>query len=345
MKSKQLSPHTLSLPFTPLHSLKKHLSLHSLSLPLTPFHSLKKHLSLHSLSLPFTPFHSLIFILLLLASCGGPQQQAPATDTVTDDYGRSVVVPSSPTRVVSLSPAVTEIMYALGASDLLVGRTDFCTFPPEATSLPSIGGISNLNIESILALRPDLVISGSMVGKKATDQMDQMGTPMVCVIEKPRFDALYDNIRAIGRLVGKEREADSLNQVLNRKLSTLNEVQPPTSDLQPPTCYYVVGFGPAGNFTAGGNTFINDIIRMAGGRNIAEDVSGWSYSLEALLKEDPDFILVRREDSAAFCSMKPYNTLRAVRQDHVIGLESGTMDLQVPRNIDAILYLRQRMNR
>ena len=321
MKPKQLSPHSLSLPFTPLHSLKKHF-----------------------------PLHSLIFILLLLASCGGPQQQAPATDTVTDDYGRSVVVPSSPTRVVSLSPAVTEIMYALGAGDLLVGRTDFCTYPPEASTLPSIGGISNLNIESILALRPDLVISGSMVGKKATDQMDQMGTPMVCVIEKPRFDALYDNIRAIGRLVGKEREADSLNvrlkALMNECLNTDTQTitQSSNQTIQP-TVYYVVGFGPAGNFTAGGNTFINDIIRMAGGRNIAEDVSGWSYSLEALLKEDPDFILVRREDSAAFCSMKPYNTLRAVRQSHVIGLESGTMDLQVPRNIDAILYLRQRMNR
>ena len=320
MKPKQLSPHSLSLPFTPFHSLKKHF-----------------------------PLHSLILILLLLASCGGPQQQAPATDTVTDDYGRSVVVPSSPTRVVSLSPAVTEIMYALGAGDLLVGRTDFCTYPPEASALPSIGGISNLNIESILALRPDLVISGSMVGKKATDQMDQMGTPMVCVIEKPRFDALYDNIRAIGRLVGKEREADSLNvrlkalmnECLNTDTQTITQSSNQTIH---PTVYYVVGFGPAGNFTAGGNTFINDIIRMAGGRNIAQDIDGWSYSLEALVGEDPDYIIVRREDSAAFCSMKPYNTLTAVKKGHVIGIESGTLDLQVPRNIDAVLYLRQRMN-
>ena len=146
--------------------------------------------------------------VLLFAACGGPQQQASTTDTVTDDYGRTVVIPAHPQRVVSLSPAVTEIMYALGADSLLVGRTDFCTYPDAALQIPSIGGISNLNIEKILSLNPDLVISGSMVGKKATDQMDQMGTPMVCVIEKPRFEALYDNIRAIGRLVGKEQEAD-----------------------------------------------------------------------------------------------------------------------------------------
>lgn len=294
-------------------------------------------------------------IVCLFAACGHSGKQTgtqAGNDTVTDDYGRTVVIPAHPQRVVSLSPAVTEIMFALGADSLLVGRTDFCTYPQEAESIPSIGGISNLNIESILALSPDLVISGSMVGKKVTDQMDQMGTPMVCVIEKPRFEALYDNIRAIGRLVGKEKEADSLNVLMRERVNAL--IESDTARLahsqinklanSTPKVYYVVGYGPSGNFTAGGNTFINDIIRMAGGRNIAEDIEGWSYSMEALVKEDPDFIIVRREDSAAFCSMKPYTKLRAVREGHVIGIESGTFDLQVPRNIDAILYLRQRMN-
>ena len=292
-------------------------------------------------------FPLLVGLLLLLTACGGPQPHTSTTDTVVDDYGRTVVVPAQPRRVVSLSPAVTEIMYALGAGNLLVGRTDFCAYPPEAETIPSIGGISNLNIEKILSFDPDLVISGSMVGKKVTEQMDQMGTPMVCVIEKPRFDALYDNIAAIGRLVGREHEADSLNELLRKRVDVLVTDSFDTdthTNAVTPKVYYVVGFGPAGNFTAGGNTFINDIIRMAGGRNIAEDVEGWSYSLEALVKEDPDYIIVRREDSAAFCGMKPYYNLSAVKQGHVIGIVSGTLDLQVPRNIDAVLYLRQRFN-
>ena len=257
-----------------------------------------------------------------------------------------MVVPATPQRVVSLSPAVTEIVYALGAGDILVGRTDFCEYPPEAATIPSIGGISNLNIEKILSLSPDLVISGSMVGKKVTDQMDQMGVPMVCVVEKPKFEALFDNIRAIGKLVGKEQEADSLVESLKWKVERLlADTSLSTFNSQLSTCYYVVGFGAGGNFTAGGNTFINDIIRMAGGRNIAEDIDGWSYSLEALVKEDPDYIIVRREDSATFCGMKPYNDLSAVKNGHVIGIVSGTLDLQVPRNIDAVLFLRQRMNK
>ncbi len=290
---------------------------------------------------------TVLSIVLLLVACGHSSNHSSNQAfkqsnnyTVTDDYGRTVVVPATPQRVVSLSPAVTEIVYALGAEDILVGRTDFCEYPPEAATIPSIGGISNLNIEKILSLNPDLVISGSMVGKKVTDQMDQMGVPMVCVVEKPKFEALFDNIRAIGRLVGKEHEADSLNTLLKDRASQL-----PTTHYPLPTVYYVVGFGAGGNFTAGGNTFINDIIRMAGGRNIAEDIDGWSYSLEALVKEDPDYIIVRREDSAAFCGMKPYNDLSAVKNGHVIGIVSGTLDLQVPRNIDAVLFLRQRMNK
>lgn len=284
----------------------------------------------------------LILTAVVLTACGGHVSTA-VTDTVVDDYGRTVVVPSHPTRVVSLSPAVTEIIFALGADSLLVGRTDFCSYPPEALHIPSIGGISNLNIEKILSLQPDLVISGSMVGKKVTDQMDRMGTPMVCVVEKPHFEALYGNIAAIGALVGKEHEADSLNEVLRCELKALSETLETSNSMHmAPSVYYVVGFGAGGNFTAGGNTFINDIIRMAGGRNIAADIEGWSYSLEALMQEDPDYIVVRREDSAAFCGMKPYNRLTAVRTGHVIGIESSTLDLQVPRNIDAILYLSER---
>ena len=303
-----------------------------------PFTSLKRAaMSLNAILLAFAMF-----------SACDIHHSDTTTDTVIDDYGRIVVVPAYPNRVVSLSPAVTEIIFALGADSLLVGRTDFCSYPPEALKIPSIGGISNLNIEKTLSLQPDLVISGSMVGKKITDQMDQMGTPMVCIVEKPRFEALYDNITAIGRLLGREHEADSLNTLLRERVNRLDTCEPSPSHSRNSTLthsvYYVVGFGAGGNFTAGGNTFINDIIHMAGGRNIAEGIDGWSYSLESLVQENPDYIVVRREDSAAFCGMKPYNRLSAVRSGHVIGIESGILDLQVPRNIDAVIYLRQRMS-
>ena len=280
----------------------------------------------------------------LLATACTTQNSTPAsqTDTFIDDYQRSVEVPLNPIRIVSTSPAVTEIMYALKAEQLLVGRTDYCVYPPQAQEIPSIGGISNLNVEKIVSLNPDLVISGSMIPQKSSQQLEQMGIPIVCVIEKQRFDGLYENISKIGQLVGRTSEADSLVELMKTQLQSLTQQLNNTNTVRP-SVYYVGGFGPSGNFTAGGNSFINDLIDMAGGRNIAADITGWSYSLEALMQADPDYIMIRREDSATFCRTQPYNRLKAVKQGNVIALESGTIDLQVPRNLQAILYISQKL--
>ncbi len=287
-------------------------------------------------------------ILLFLAvaigfsSCkqqGQPNQQ-PASHIFTDDYGRRVEVPCNPARIVSVSHSVTEIMFALGAGDLLVGRTDFCTYPPEALKIPSIGGITNMNIEQILALRPDLVLSSSMVQQKNVQQLEQLGVPFVSIIEKQQFNGLFDNISTIGRLIGHEKSADSLNDLLHMQLGEILDSIGQTQNRK--TAYYVVGFGAGGNFTAGGNTFIGEIITLAGGENIAADVVGWSYSLEKLMQKDPEFIIIRTEDSATFCRTQPYSRLTAVRKGNVIAIESGKMDIQGPRNIEAVRILATR---
>lgn len=290
------------------------------------------------------------FAFVLLATvmalgCNNPTSTEQKKDTYayTDDYQRTVDVPASPTRIVSTSPAVTEIIYALGAEELLVGRTDFCVYPPEAQNIQSIGGISNLNVEKIVSLNPDLVISGSMIPQKSSQQLEQMGVPIVCVIEKQQMEGLYENISKIGMLVGRKDQADSLNELMKDRLSALNEELGEIKQT-PKSVYYVVGFGASGNFTAGGTSFINDIITLAGGKNIASDIKGWSYSLEALMQADPEYIMIRREDSASFCRTSPYNKLSAVKEGRVIALESGTIDLQVPRNLDAIRVISKRLH-
>lgn len=286
----------------------------------------------------------LVSLLIACSFCGckqhGQADPTPKTYIFTDDYGREVEVPSSPARIVSVSHSVTEIMFALGAGDLLVGRTDFCTYPPEVEEIPSIGGITNMNIEQILSLSPELVLSSSMVQQKNVQQLEKMGVPFVSIIEKQQFDGLFSNIEKIGQLIDRKEAADSLNNVLHKELNnvldSLGEID------NPKTAYYVVGFGAGGNFTAGGNTFINDIITMAGGKNIAGDVEGWSYSLETLMQKDPEFIIIRTEDSASFCKTQPYNRLSAVKKGNVITIESGKLDIQGPRNIEAIKILAAR---
>lgn len=255
--------------------------------------------------------------------------------TFTDDYGAEVNVPVNPKRVVSVSPAVTEIIFALGADSVLVGRTDFCQHPAEALEIESIGGISNLNVEKVISLHPDLVISGSMVPQKAVEQINNAGVPLVCVIEKPSFEGLFENISAIGKLVGSSETAAHLNDSLRGEVEKIHL----DTSLKAPSVYYVVGYGKGGNFTAGGNTFINDILTRAGCRNIAENIEGWEYSLESLLMADPDYILIRKEDAETFCHTEPYTKLSAVRNNKIIPLESAYLDLQVPRNIEGMLLI------
>ena len=293
-------------------------------------------------------FFIAIACLAMAMGCNwnGDTGNTGATTLYTDDYQQTVEVPVSPTRIVSTSPAVTEIIYALGAEKLLVGRTDFCVYPPEAESIESIGGISNLNVEKIVSLKPDLVISGSMIPRKGSLQLEKMGVPIVCVIEKQNFEGLYENISKIGQLVGREQAADSLNRQLRKQAAEVaEEMSLKNQQNEPKSVYYVVGFGPSGNFTAGGNSFINEIISIAGGRNVAADITGWSYSLEALMQADPDYIMIRREDSATFCTTPPYNRLTAIKKNQIIAIESGTIDLQVPRNIDAIRFISQQLSR
>lgn len=281
-------------------------------------------------------------LVLTMASCHNGATDPATTDTLmfTDDYQRTVAIPAAPLRIVSASPSVTEIVFALGAGNRLVGRTDYCLYPDEAQAIPSIGGIANLNVEQVLSLNPDLVISASMVPQQCVEQFELMKVPFVSVTEKNTFDDLYDNIAKIGRLIGCSHEADSLCRHLRQQVEQLNTTDTNTR----PSLYYVVGFGKAGNFTSGGNTFIDDIITIAGARNIAHDLQGWQYSLEALMANDPDFILIRSDDSAAFCQAMPYRNLSAVRNGHVIGIASGTIDVQVPRNIDAIRLINQRIH-
>ena len=275
-------------------------------------------------------------VALFSSSCSTSVAPTPAdTYSYTDDYGMVSDVPTHPRRVVSLSPAVTEIMFAIGADSLLVGRTEFCVYPPQAQNIENVGGISNLNVEKVLSLNPDLVISGSMIPRKVVEQFSKMGVPLVSVIEKQHFDALYENIEKIGSLVGGQKQADSLNAVLREAMAELTLKKPEKVR----SVYYVVGYGSGGNFTAGGNTFINDIITMAGGRNIAADSEGWTYSIEALLEADPDFIVIRQEDSASFCRTAPYTQLTAVKQGRLITMQDGMLDLQVPRNIEVVKRL------
>lgn len=248
-----------------------------------------------------------------------------------------------PKKIVSVSPAITEIIFDLDCGDRLIGRTDFCTYPKEVKNIKSIGGINNSNLEMIISMRPDLVITSSIFTKKMFQTIEASGIPIISFKERNTIDGMYDVIRILGDILDKK---DKANEIINSSKQRLQEIKEKRENINKakglktlPKIYYVVGFGSSGDFSAGKDTYINEIITLAGGDNIAKNSINWSFSTEELFSKQPDYIFVRKEDSASFVNTHPYTELKAVKNKKVYGIDSEIMDIQTPRSIEAIEFI------
>lgn len=248
-----------------------------------------------------------------------------------------------PKKIVSVSPAITEIIFDLDCGDRLIGRTDFCTYPKEVKNIKSIGGINNSNLEMIISMRPDLVITSSIFTKKMFQTIEAAGIPIMSFKERNTIDGMYDIIKMLGDILDKK---DKANEIINNSKQRLQEIKLKRENINKakglktlPKIYYVVGFGSSGDFSAGKDTYINEIITLAGGDNIAKNSINWSFSTEELFAMQPDYIFVRKEDSASFVNTHPYTELKAVKNKKVYGIDSEIMDIQTPRSIEAIEFI------
>lgn len=257
-------------------------------------------------------------------------------------------IKKTPMKVVSVSPAITEILFALDCGDRLIGRTEFCNYPPDAKKIKSIGGINNANLEEIIKLQPDLVITSSIFTKKMFETIEEASIPIISIKETNTIEGLYETIEMLGKVMDKETKAKSIIdkfeedlKIVKTKRDSIQKLRK-TSSL--PKVYYVVGFGQMGDFSAGKNTFINEIITLAKGDNIAKESINWSFSKEEIFANQPDYIFIRKEDSAQFVKTHPYNTLKAVKQNRVYGIESNLMDILSPRTIKAIEFISEKIS-
>ncbi len=290
-----------------------------------------------------------IFLFLfpfLLFSCNSNPEKKQDTKSshtkVVDSYNRTVFIPQNPTRIISLSPGITEIIFSLQGEEKLIGRCDFCKYPQQVSSIQSVGGISNINVEKIISLNPDLVLIGSMVPKQAVDVLSKSGIPVVAIKEEQSFEGLFNNFRILGKIVNKQTEAENLILELQKELDKIQQIKNQDKN---PSVYYVVGFGENGDYTAGGNTHINDMILLAGGQNIAEDCQTWSFSRELLFDRNPDYIFIRSEDFENFCKTFPYTNLKAVKNKKVYPIESSWIDVLGPRSVKAIRFMAGKMQK
>ena len=282
----------------------------------------------------------LFFLLLSLTiSCLSPSQQGEKASffDYTDCYGNRVKLDSVPARIISLSPAITEMVFMLDDGDKLVGISDFCHYPEATDTMHRVGGMQNINVESLVTLNPDVVLIGSIVTKQDMEKMERAGLKVVVIREETKLEGLCDALSVIGQLLDKNELADEQIQKIHNQLDSVKSHIDTT--LAPKKVYYVVGFGEQGDFTAPQNSHIHEIITAAGGENIGKDLTSWSVSREYLFEADPDIILIRKEDLEMYGKTKPYTSLRAVREGHLYPIESGWIDIVSPRNILAIQYI------
>ena len=255
-------------------------------------------------------------------------EETEAEETVPEET--EVVDVEESLRVVSLSPEVTEIIYALGAEDVLVGRSTYCDYPADVYDIPAVGDLYAMDIEAIAAVEPTVVLASSFIDDDTVAALQELGIAVVMLTEGTDIEGMYDLISEVASYLDCEDEADALIADTQAELDAIEAVETDAS------VYYVVGYGEYGDYTAGANTFIDSIITTAGAVNAAGDVEGWSIDLEALIEADPDIIIISEWMIDDFCATAPYSELTAVQNGNVISVDANLFERQTPRNVEAV---------
>ncbi|MCX6005815.1 MAG: cobalamin-binding protein [Chloroflexi bacterium] len=211
--------------------------------------------------------------------------------TVIDDLGRKVTINKQPQRIVSLAPSNTEILFALGLDDKIIGVTDYCDYPEAAKTKTRVAGYSTPDLERLVSLQPDLVVAESIQEKTVLPALVRLGMT-VFVAEATTLDSILNHISILGKITGKTGAASRLLDTMNSKINSIVSKTQNLSPAQRPRVLYVNWHDPI--WTMGRNTFINDVINKSGGNNIyeADFEKARSVSLESVITKNPQVIFV-----------------------------------------------------
>ena len=276
-------------------------------------------------------------------------QLAPMTAsarTVKDQIGRTVTVPDDPQRVVALAPSITEIVFKLNQSQRLVGATQYSNYPAEASKLPRVGSYIQLSLEKIVALKPDLCIAIKDGNPKpVVDRLQTMGIP-VYVVNPHDLETVIRTMQALGRLLNATAKADELTAAVEARL---NDVKTRVAVRETsPRVFIQIGISPI--ISIGTNTFIHDLIKTAGGINVAAgDAAYPRFSREQVLALSPDVIVITSmARQGAFEKVRRewrhYDQIPAIRDQRIHLVDSDIFDRPSPRLIDALEVLAALMH-
>jgi len=283
----------------------------------------------------------LALVILPLVSCNSsPTSTTPATISFTDQLGRTVTLDSVPQRLISMSPADTEILFALGLGDRMVAVTEYCDYPPETAGKPTIGGFYNPNIEEIVALSPDLVFAAPIHKDQVIPQLEAKGIKVLAVTPV-NVEQVLEAIILVGQVTGVEKTAKSLTANMRQRIQAVTDKTAGLTTEERPEVLYLVWHDPL--YAAGANTFHDELIKMAGGVNMVTEPDYPGINLETVIEASPDIILagigMGEGGDAPLIFAREEARLRetsARQHNRVHGVDSEIVDRSGPRLVDAL---------
>jgi iron complex transport system substrate-binding protein len=251
------------------------------------------------------------------------------------------MLPQPAERVISLAPSNTEILFAIGAGDVLVGRDEFSDFPAQALEVSSIGSVyGEINLEAVVALEPDLVLAAEINSPEHVDAIQALGIQVYYMANPDDFEGLFENITTLGKLTGRDTQAQNLADQLAAR------VQKVSGSLQGRTrvrVYYEIDGAddPTAPWTTGSGTFQHHLITMAGGENIAADLQGWKkINVEEIISRDPEVIIYEEAPwipttAESIASREGWGGIEAVAEGSIYAIDTRWTGRPGPRYVDA----------
>lgn len=295
-------------------------------------------------------------LTLILAACSAPvagPAPAPVTPsatvaparyplTITDDRGKSLTLAAAPRRIVSLAPSATEILFALGAGDRIVAVDDFSDYPAEAKALKHIGGFRT-SPETVVSYTPDLILALSSGNLPA--QLDALAQPLF-IFDPNDLEGVYRNILSVGKMVDRDTQAQALVADMRGRIDAVGQ-KAATAKTKPRVLHEVDSTNPAQLFVAGPNNFIDSMIRIAGGVNVAADaaVKYPKLSPEQVVARDPEVIVLADAKFGAtpeqVRSRPGWSAIAAVKANAVYPIDDDLVSRPGPRLVQGFeAYIR-----
>ena len=285
-------------------------------------------------------------ILMMSLLAGSAIGEADAAISVVDMMGREIKLDAPATRVVALTASDCEILYALGAGDMLVGRGTYCDYPAAVMEIPVVESGAGTNVEQIITLAPQVVLMNSMSQPK--EQVDALEAAGICVVVNDAKDiaGVYTSIELIGTIIGKPAEAEALTQSMKDSFA---EISGKAAGDGTKTVYFEVSPLEWGLWTAGSNTFMDELATMLGLTNAFADVQGWGeISQEQVLERDPDYIVTIAmyfgegpTPVEEILSRDGWQELKAVKSSTILNADSNEISRPGPRLTEALKTMYQ----